>query len=166
VLANGLAGKVDARSFGAALTEAAIYLAREIARDGEGATKLIELSVTEAPSQQAALAFAKSVINSPLVKTAVYGADPNWGRFVMAIGKVFGYPVPLAGLSLTFGAGADALTITADSQSPETLRRISEYLRYPEIHIRIGLGAGSASETVWGCDLTEGYVKENAFYTS
>lgn len=166
VLANGMAGKVDAKAFGAALTEAAIYLAREIARDGEGATKLIELSVTEAPSQPAALAFAKSVINSPLVKTAVYGADPNWGRFVMAIGKVFGYPVPLAGLSLTFGAGADALTITADSQSPETLRRISAYLRYPEIHIRIGLGAGSASETVWGCDLTEGYVKENAFYTS
>ncbi|MFI5399886.1 MAG: bifunctional glutamate N-acetyltransferase/amino-acid acetyltransferase ArgJ [SAR324 cluster bacterium] len=166
VLANGLAGKVDAKAFAAALTEAAIYLAREIARDGEGATKLIELSVTEAPSQPAALACAKSVINSPLVKTAIYGADPNWGRFVMAIGKVFAYPVPLAGLSITFGAGADALTITADSQPPETLRRISEYLRYPEVHIRIGLGAGSASETVWGCDLTEGYVKENAFYTS
>jgi len=166
VLANGHAGKVAPEDFGAALKEAAVYLAREIARDGEGATKLIELTVAEAPSQPAALAFAKSIVNSPLVKTALYGADPNWGRFVMAIGKVFAYPVPLAGLRITFGAGAGALTITAGDQPAETLRRISEYLRYPEVHIRIALGAGAASETVWGCDLTEGYVKENAYYTS
>jgi glutamate N-acetyltransferase/amino-acid N-acetyltransferase len=166
VLANGHAGRVEPKAFGAALTEAAIYLAREIARDGEGATKLIELTVSEAPSQPAALAFAKSVVNSPLVKTAIYGADPNWGRFVMALGKVFAYPVPLAGLRITFGAGADAITLTAGDQPAETLRRISEYLRYPEVHIRIALGAGTASETVWGCDLTEGYIKENAYYTS
>jgi glutamate N-acetyltransferase / amino-acid N-acetyltransferase len=166
VLANGNAGKVEPKALGAAVTEAAIYLAREIARDGEGATKLIEVTVSEAPSQPAALAFAKSVINSPLIKTAIYGADPNWGRFVMAIGKVFAYPVPLTGMSITFGAGADALSITAGNQAPETLRRISDYLRYPEIHIRIALNAGSASETVWGCDLTEGYIKENSYYTS
>jgi glutamate N-acetyltransferase/amino-acid N-acetyltransferase len=166
VLANGHAGRVEPKAFGAALTEAAIYLAREIARDGEGATKLIELTVSEAPSQPAALAFAKSVVNSPLVKTAIYGADPNWGRFVMALGKVFAYPVPLAGLRITFGAGADAITLTAGDQPGETLRRVSEYLRYPEVHIRIALGAGTASETVWGCDLTEGYIKENAYYTS
>jgi glutamate N-acetyltransferase/amino-acid N-acetyltransferase len=166
VLANGHAGHVEPKAFGAALTEAAIYLAREIARDGEGATKLIELTVSEAPSQPAALAFAKSVVNSPLVKTAIYGADPNWGRFVMALGKVFAYPVPLAGLRITFGAGVDAITLSAGSQPDETLRRISDYLRYPEVHIRIALGAGTASETVWGCDLTEGYIKENAYYTS
>jgi glutamate N-acetyltransferase/amino-acid N-acetyltransferase len=166
VLANGHAGKTDRQAFGAALTEAAIFLAREIARDGEGATKLIELTVAEAPSQPAALAFAKSIINSPLVKTAIYGADPNWGRFVMALGKVFAYPVALSGLRITFGAGADALTISAGSQPAEMLTRISEYLRLHEVHIRVALGAGSASETVWGCDLTEGYIKENAYYTS
>ncbi len=166
VLASGHAGKVHAQDLGAALTEAAVYLAREIARDGEGATKLIELTVTEAPSQPAALAIAKSIVNSPLVKTAIYGSDPNWGRFVMAIGKVFAYPVPLAGLSITFGAGPDALTITAASHPPETLGRISEYMRLHEVQIRVALGAGTASETVWGCDLTEGYIKENAYYTS
>lgn len=166
VLANGHAGKADPKVFGEALTEAAIHLAREIARDGEGATKLIELTVAGAPSQTAALAFAKSIVNSPLVKTAIYGADPNWGRFVMAVGKVFAYPVPLAGLSITFGAGAGALTITAGSQPPELLQRVSEYLRLHEVQIRVALGAGTASETVWGCDLTEGYIKENAYYTS
>jgi glutamate N-acetyltransferase/amino-acid N-acetyltransferase len=166
VLANGLAGKADLKDFGAALDEAAIYLAREIARDGEGATKLIELTVAEAPSPSAALAFAKSIINSPLVKTAIYGADPNWGRFLMAIGKVFAHPVPLAGVRITFGAGADALTIAPGNHSAETLNRISEYLRLHEIHIRVALGVGAASETVWGCDLTEGYIRENAYYTS
>ena len=81
VLANGQAGAVAPEALEQALTQAAVYLAREIARDGEGATKLIELTVNQAPSPAAALAIAKSVVNSPLVKTAIHGADPNWGRF-------------------------------------------------------------------------------------
>jgi glutamate N-acetyltransferase/amino-acid N-acetyltransferase len=166
ILANGNAGPVDARAFGSALTQAAIYLAREIARDGEGATKLIQIEVTQASTPQAALAIAKSIVNSPLVKTAIYGADPNWGRFVMAIGKVFDHPIALERLSLRFGEGAEALTISAQTQDLALLQRISTYLRRAEVNIRVDLGSGDCSEIVWGCDLTEGYVKENAYYTT
>ncbi len=167
VMANGMAGAVAEADFEAALTEGAIYLAREIARDGEGASKLIELTVCEAPSQAAALAIAKSIINSPLVKTAIYGADPNWGRFVMAIGKVFEHPSPLESLRIEFGGGAAApLVISAGGQEPETLEAIGAYLAGSELNIRVRLGQGEAEETVWGCDLTEGYVKENAEYTT
>jgi glutamate N-acetyltransferase/amino-acid N-acetyltransferase len=166
VLANGKAGKVDPAAFEAALTEAATYLAKEIARDGEGATKLIELSVQGAPTADAALRIAKSIVNSPLIKTSIYGADPNWGRFVMAVGKVFDTPIPLEALSIHFGNGTERLVITAANQNADLLRRISDYLKRNEVHISVQLGSGTHSETVWGCDLTEGYVKENAYYTT
>jgi glutamate N-acetyltransferase/amino-acid N-acetyltransferase len=166
VLANGHAGPVHAAAFEQALTEAATYLAQEIARDGEGATKLIDLEVREAPSPEAALRIAKSIVNSPLVKTSIYGADPNWGRFVMAVGKVFEHPIPLDRLSIHFGGAAENLTISAASQNADLLRRISEYLKRDEVHIQVRLGSGLHAERVWGCDLTEGYVKENAYYTT
>jgi glutamate N-acetyltransferase/amino-acid N-acetyltransferase len=166
VMANGLAGAVAPDRFEQALAEAAVYLAREIARDGEGATKLIELTVSEAPSQAAALAIAKAIVNSPLVKTAVHGADPNWGRLVMAVGKAFDHPTPLDTLRIGFGAPDAALEISAEGQAPETLERIARYLTESEILIRVQLGQGDAQETVWGCDLTEGYVKLNAEYTT
>lgn len=165
-LANGHAGPVDAAAFERALTEACIYLAQEIARDGEGATKLIALEVCEAPSPEAALRIAKSIVNSPLVKTSIYGADPNWGRFVMAVGKVFEHPIPLERLSIRFGNGSEGLTISAAGQSADVLRRISDYLKRDEVHIQVRLGSGTHAERVWGCDLTEGYVKENAYYTT
>ncbi len=165
VLANGLAGAVDSHAFEAALSEASISLAKAVARDGEGATTLIELTVSEAPSAEAALVIAKAVINSPLVKTAIYGADPNWGRIVMAIGKAFDYPVPLEGLRIAFGDDP-SLTIAAGRLEPETLQRISAYLKNEEVAIHIRLGQGSNSERVWGCDLTEQYVKINAEYTT
>jgi len=166
VMANGTGAKPSEARFEQALTDAALYLAQEIARDGEGATKLIELRVAEAASPAAALAIAKSIINSPLVKTAIYGADPNWGRFIMAIGKVFQHPVPLEGLRISFGAGGPDLTISAGEQSPAKLAKLAEYLKKAEIRIEVLLGQGDAAETVWGCDLTEGYVKENAEYTT
>ena len=93
VMCNGLSGPVDADEFEKALTEMSVHLAKEIAKDGEGATKLIELVVSGARTPEQALLTAKTVVNSPLVKTAIYGEDPNWGRFVMAIGKVFEYSV-------------------------------------------------------------------------
>lgn len=166
VLANGLSGPVPEADFAAALAEACLYLAKEIARDGEGATKLIELCVSGASGQEAALALAKSVINSPLVKTAIYGADPNWGRLVMAVGKVFAHPVPLEALRITFGDPAAGLAISADSQPPETLGRIADYLKGSEVLLHLSVGDGPGTETVWGCDLTEGYVRENAYYTT
>ena len=169
VLANGQAGPVDEAAFGAALREACTYLAQEIVRDGEGATKLIELHLRGAESPEAARALAKSVINSPLVKTAIYGADPNWGRFVMALGKVFAHPLRLEELRIDFGeAGTDGapMRITAEVPAPALLERISAYLRRPELRIAITVGHGQGEITVWGCDLTEGYVRENALYTT
>ena len=168
ILANGLAGAVDAENFETALTNSAMQLAKEIARDGEGATKLIELTVSGAESQRMALQIAKSIINSPLVKTAIHGADPNWGRFVMAVGKVFEYPVSLEDLSINFKNGGLVLTVDAEKLQTETvdLDAISKLLQNQEIFIEVVVGAGKFSETVWGCDLTKGYIEENAFYTT
>jgi len=167
-LANGLAGPARSHEFEEALSEMSIYLAKEIARDGEGATKLIEIVVSGAQAAKQALATAKSVINSPLVKTAIYGADPNWGRFVMAIGKVFSYTVDIADLRIFFGDGESRPKIDAEALDQDTvpLEPISEILKRSEVRIEIVLGSGPYSERVWGCDLTEGYIRENAYYTT
>jgi glutamate N-acetyltransferase/amino-acid N-acetyltransferase len=87
IMANGQAGEVDLAEFQQALQAMAIELAKELARDGEGATKLLEITVDGASSFAQAKRVAKSIVNSPLVKTAIFGADPNWGRVAMAIGK-------------------------------------------------------------------------------
>jgi len=168
ILANGLAGPVDAQQFEKAFSNSAMQLAKEIARDGEGATKLIELTVSGAKSQQMALQISKSIINSPLVKTAIHGADPNWGRFVMAVGKVFEYPVPLSDLSIHFGTGSQVLTVNAESLNADTvnLDAISKLLQNQEVFLEVVVGDGKFSETVWGCDLTKDYIEENAFYTT
>ena len=168
ILANGLAGPVDTEIFEKTLRNSSIQLAKEIARDGEGSTKLIELTVSGAKSQEMALQISKSIINSPLVKTAIHGADPNWGRFVMAVGKVFEYPVPLSDLSIHFGTGSQVLTVNAESLNADTvnLDAISELLQNQEVFIEVVVGDGKFSETVWGCDLTKDYIEENAFYTT
>jgi glutamate N-acetyltransferase/amino-acid N-acetyltransferase len=168
ILANGLAGPVNQGEFEETLLEMAIHLAREIARDGEGATKLIELTVSGARTPEQALMTAKSIINSPLVKTAIYGADPNWGRFVMAVGKVFDYPVEIADLQLFFGRGEGRFRIDAETLDRDEvpLAEISGTLRSSEVYIEVVVGNGRFSERVWGCDLTEGYVDINARYTT
>ena len=168
ILANGQAGAVDPESFESAFLESAVYLAKSIARDGEGASKLIELQVSGAGSADQALRTAKSIINSPLVKTAIYGADPNWGRFVMATGKVFDYQVPIHDLQLHFGLGDNRLTIDARTIDSDTvpLDGIKKLLQQENVFIEVVLGNGKYSETVWGCDLTEGYIRENAYYTT
>jgi len=168
ILSNGLAGSVNPDDFETVLLEMATYLAKEIARDGEGATKLIELVVSGAQTEEQALLTAKTVINSPLVKTAIYGADPNWGRFVMAIGKVFQYSVNIADLRIFFGEGSQRLRIDAEilDRNDVPLNEISEILKNNVVHIEVVLGKGPFSERVWGCDLTEEYVKVNAHYTT
>ncbi len=168
ILSNGLAGQVEEDEFENVFSEMAIDLSKEIARDGEGATKLIELLVSGAQTEEQALLTAKTIINSPLVKTAIYGADPNWGRFVMAIGKVFQYSVDIHELRIIFGQGDHRLQIDAGTleRNEVPLHEISEILKKDEIHIEIVLGNGPYSERVWGCDLTEDYVKINAYYTT
>jgi glutamate N-acetyltransferase / amino-acid N-acetyltransferase len=168
ILANGLAGPVDLDGFEEVLSEMAIYLAKEIARDGEGATKLIELLVSGARTEEQALLTAKSIINSPLVKTAIYGADPNWGRFVMAVGKVFDYPVEINDLRIFFRQGSNRFKIDAATLDRDEvpLAQISETLKGNEVYIEVVVGDGPYSERVWGCDLTEGYIDINARYTT
>ena len=168
ILANGLAGAVDPEKFEMVLSEMAVYLAREIVRDGEGTTKLIELLVSGASTFEQALLTAKTVINSPLVKTAIHGADPNWGRFVMAIGKVRDYSTPIEDLKIFFGQGENRLKIDAETlgQGRVPLSEIADMLKENEIFIEIVVGDGDSSARVWGCDLTESYIKLNSEYTT
>ncbi len=163
LMANGLAGKVKLGPFEKGLLEVCEYLTKEIARNGEGATKLIAVDVNGARSAVQAKHTAKCVVNSPLVKTAVYGCDPNWGRVIMAVGKTFDPSIDPAKVTIRFGA-----TNVFKKGSPVDcdLEALRLYLGNPEVTIGVDLGIGKASARVWGCDLTEGYIKENAYYTT
>ena len=163
LMANGLAGKVKLAQFEKGLLQVCEYLTREIARSGEGATKLITADVKGAKTTTQAKRVAKCVVNSPLVKTAVYGCDPNWGRVIMAVGKSFDPSIDPAKVTIRFGA-----TNVFKKGSPVDcdLEALRKYLGQPEVSIGVDLGIGKASARVWGCDLTEGYIKENAYYTT
>jgi glutamate N-acetyltransferase/amino-acid N-acetyltransferase len=163
LMANGLAGKVKLGQFEKGLLEVCEYLTKEIARSGEGATKLIAVDVARAKTQVQARRVAKLIVNSPLVKTAVYGCDPNWGRVIMAVGKSFDASIEPAKVTIRFGA-----TNVFKKGAPVdcNLDALRKYLGQPEVCIGVELGIGKASARVWGCDLTEGYIKENAYYTT
>jgi glutamate N-acetyltransferase/amino-acid N-acetyltransferase len=163
LMANGLAGKVRLEPFEKGLLEVCEYLTKEIARSGEGATKLITIHVTGAKNAAQAKRVAKSVVNSPLVKTAVYGCDPNWGRVIMAVGKTFDPSLDSGKVTIRFG---DKSVFKKGSPVDCDLEALRKYLGQPEVLIKVDLGIGKASSRVWGCDLTEGYVKENAYYTT
>jgi glutamate N-acetyltransferase/amino-acid N-acetyltransferase len=163
LMANGLAGPVNRRQFENALLKVCEYLAREIARNGEGATKLITVEVSGAKSKWQAKRVAKSVVNSPLVKTAVYGCDPNWGRVIMAVGKCFDHDIEPSRVTVRFG---DTRVFAVGSPVECDLEALRRYLGQPEVAIGVDLGIGKSLARVWGCDLTEGYIKENAYYTT
>ena len=164
LLANGLAGPVNRRAFEAALVEVCEHLAREIARNGEGASKLLTVQVSGAKHARQAKFVAKAVVNSPLVKTAVYGCDPNWGRVVMAVGKCADErDIEPNRVTIRFGT---ATVFALGSPVECDLEALRKYLGQPEVEIGVDLGIGNAAARVWGCDLTEGYVKENAYYTT
>ena len=115
-----------------------------------------------------ALNISKSIINSPLIKTAIHGADPIWGRFIMAIGKVFDHPIALDDISISFGKKGEIQIITSKglNKNKVNLDAISKLLKNHEVFIEVVVGNGKFSETVWGCDLTKDYIEENAFYTT
>lgn len=163
LLANGLAGKVNLGSFEKALYRVCEYLTREIARNGEGVTKLITVDIKGAKDEKQAKHVGKLIANSPLVKTAVYGCDPNWGRVIMAVGKSFDTSIEPAKTTIGFGETAVFKKGAPVDCDLEALRK---YLSQPEVSIGVDLGIGKATARVWGCDLTEGYVKENAYYTT
>lgn len=163
IFANGLAGPVDTGAFEQALHECALHLVRDIASDGEGATKLIEVQVTGARDDAQAKRVGKSVVNSPLAKTAIHGSDPNWGRVAMAIGKLDdAIDIQPERVSIHFGD----LMMYPEDPSDALLDEASRHLASDEVLIRIDLGIAAGAFTVYGCDLTEGYVKVNADYTS
>lgn len=164
IMANGLAGEVDLAAFQTALNEMCIELAKEIARDGEGATKLIEVAVTSGRDDQQAKRVAKAIVNSPLMKTAVHGADPNWGRVAMAVGKCHEETdIRPENVTMSFG---DTCIYEKGEPMDVDLSQLESYLEGAEIRIVVDLGIQSGQATVWGCDLTEEYVRINALYTT
>jgi glutamate N-acetyltransferase/amino-acid N-acetyltransferase len=163
VLASGRAGRVSPDDLRSTLLEVCTSLTRQIASDGEGAETLIEVTVDEARDVRQARLVAKSIVNSPLVKTAVHGADPNWGRVAMAIGKCSDETdIDPDRVVIRFGSEE----VFPSQVGPEELARLSNYLRGDEVLIHVSLGTGQARGTVWGCDLTDGYVRINADYTT
>jgi glutamate N-acetyltransferase/amino-acid N-acetyltransferase len=138
-------------------------LAEQVARDGEGARKLIEVIVEGATSKRSARRIALSIANSPLVKTAVAGEDANWGRVVMAVGKA-GEPADRDRLSIWFGDIRLAHRGARDPAYDEA--KASAYMKRAEITIKVALGLGNARDRVLTCDLTEGYIQINANYRS
>jgi len=163
VMASGAAGDVDVTAFTAALFEVALSLTKQVARDGEGAEKLIEVIVDGARTHAQAKRVAKAIVNSPLVKTAVHGADPNWGRVAMAIGKCSDETdIDERNVVIRFGAQECYPTQVDDAG----LVALSEYLRGDSVVIHVSLGILDGEATVWGCDLTDGYVHINADYTT
>ena len=167
VMANGMANNQTLNEnhpewnrFVELLKEVSESLAKEIARDGEGATKLIEVVVTGAETDQEAQVLAKTVIGSNLVKTAVYGADANWGRIVGAMGRS-NIPFNKDRVSIFFGP-VEVLHFGAPILFDEEKAR--EYLLSDEVQIRIQLTDGLGTGVAWGCDLTYDYVKINASY--
>ena len=169
VLANGMAGNTpisaaspEADTFRQALLETCIYLTRELARDGEGASHLITVEVSGAATLDDARKAARTISASNLVKSAVYGADPNWGRILMAVGRS--------------GAAADESKIDLfvngvcimEAGSPVPFHRdaVVALMRQPEVSIRVNLNLGPGEATAWGCDLTQEYVIINSAYTT
>lgn len=155
----------DARlgAFRRALNRMLRQLALQVVRDGEGARKQIEVTVTGAKSARSAKRIALSVANSPLVKTAVAGEDANWGRVVMAVGKA-GEPADRDRLSIWFGDNRLAHAGERDPAYSE--EATSAYMKRDEIRIRVDLGIGRGKATVWTCDLTKEYVAINGDYRS
>lgn len=162
-LANGLAGPVDEAAFREALIAGCIRMAETLGRDGEGAEHLVRVTVRGALTETEARSVAKTVVNSPLVKTMVHGADPNVGRLLMAVGKCFdctvrpgntdawinGHQVVKGGERLSFDEAAVRTALAAEV-----------------VDLEIALGVGEARAVAYGCDLTKGYVEENASYYS
>jgi glutamate N-acetyltransferase/amino-acid N-acetyltransferase len=169
VMANGRAGNApvdaespDADTFKEALLQVCVYLAKELARDGEGASRMITVEIAGAANVTDARMAARTIAGSSLVKSAVYGADPNWGRILMALGRsgarveenkvdlfVNGVCIMQGGLPIPFHRDA-----------------VVALMRGPEVTFRIHLGLGSGDATAWGCDLTEEYVIINSAYTT
>ena len=163
ILANGAAGQVDEADLEAALGAVSLDLTRQLAFDGEGAETLIVVTVNEARDDAQAKRVAKAVVNSPLVKTAVHGCDPNWGRVAMAIGKCSDETdIDPERVRIRFGDQE----VYPTPATPEALAELEAYLASDEVRISADLGVAGGAFTAYGCDLTDQYVRINADYTT
>ena len=171
VFATGKAGiapitsATDPRAevFAEALADVLHELAIHVVRDGEGATKMVTVTVEGAESDKSAFRIAQSIANSPLVKTAIAGEDANWGRIVMAVGKA-GEPADRDKLEISFG---DIRVATQGERDPAySEAATSAYMKNEDIEVRVGLGLGAGTATVYTCDLTHGYITINGDYRS
>ena len=158
--AGGITRRRGLQRFQAALDYVCSHLAREIARDGEGASKLIEVYVCGAESERDALRIARTIANSPLVKTALGGGDPNWGRILAAAGRA-GVRFRPEAAELHLGK---VRVVRAGAAASYDQAAAEEAVAGPEIRVALDLHSGEHEATVWTCDLTAGYVKINAAY--
>ncbi|MCZ0811327.1 MAG: bifunctional glutamate N-acetyltransferase/amino-acid acetyltransferase ArgJ [Pseudomonadota bacterium] len=161
--ASGIRVSEDSVGFMEGLRQVMLNLAHQVVRDGEGATKFVEISVTGASSDADARTHAMAIANSPLVKTAIAGEDPNWGRIVMAVGKS-GAPADRDTLSIWFGHIPVARDGWVDPDYREEEGAL--YMKQQELTIHVDLGLGGGTSVVWTCDLTHGYIDINADYRS
>jgi glutamate N-acetyltransferase / amino-acid N-acetyltransferase len=163
ILASGVVADVDLDALEAAVHAVALDLTKQIARDGEGAQALIEVYVDAASDTQQAKRVAKAIVNSPLVKTAVNGGDPNWGRVAMAIGKCSDdTDIDQDAVVIRFGDDE----VYPKQLDDDALAALSAYMGGSDVRIHVSLMTGDADATVWGCDLSDGYVRINADYTT
>jgi len=167
ILANGKAGRVESgtkaeKEFQAALTEVCTYLARCIARDGEGATKLIEVRVEKAFSLADARAAARTIVGSPLVKAAVHGCDPNWGRIIAAVGRS-GCEFDEVKIDLFLN---NICVVRGGVAHYFDRKEVSLLMSGTEVSVQVSLNLGEWQATAWGCDLSAEYVSMNAEYST
>ncbi|WP_214019763.1 bifunctional glutamate N-acetyltransferase/amino-acid acetyltransferase ArgJ [Methanoculleus sp.] len=159
--ATGAAGKVDHQELARAIEAVCRDLAVQIARDGEGATKLLEVTVRGAADEDAASAVARTIVASPLVKTAVYGEDPNWGRVVAAAGRA---GVEFDPYAVSLSVGGTPLVLRGEIVAD--LAKAKAAMLGNTVSFDLDLAAGEGKATAWGCDLTEKYVEINGKYTT
>ena len=169
IMANGLAGNATIRhntkqadAFQSALDQVCIHLARAIASDGEGASRLIEVTISGAASTADARSAARAIVSSPLVKAAIHGGDPNWGRILAAAGRS-GADIAESKLDLYIGG---ICLIKEGSPLPFDTKRVTQILTGSEVSIDLNLNLGKVTATAWGCDLSEEYVTINSRYTT
>jgi len=161
--ASGIAIEADDKGFRSALSEVMLDLAHQVVKDGEGATKFVQIDVTGAATKPQAKQIGLTIANSPLVKTAIAGEDPNWGRIVMAVGKS-GAEADRDSLTIKFGdiLVAENGWVSANYREEDG----ADYMKNDHLNIHVDVGVGNSSATVWTCDLTHGYITINADYRS
>ncbi|MFY0615721.1 MAG: bifunctional ornithine acetyltransferase/N-acetylglutamate synthase, partial [Hyphomicrobiaceae bacterium] len=157
------AASPEAKAFASALHDVMLNLAQQVVRDGEGLSKFVEIEVTGAEDDRAAHRIAMAMANSPILKAALAGEDPNWGRVVMAVGKA-GEAADRDKLEIKFG---DILVAENGLRAPGYEEEMGAgYMKNAELRIAVDVGIASGSATVWTCDLTHDYITINADYRS